>query len=691
MLMKKNNKESAYVEEIILDKNFQSDEKREQRKILREIYPTDVFETFSGLTYMHPSKGNITERRLLVVLDREHTFFQEDLTRSLLYLILGMNPYLIMHFIPLPNAEKLNEIRRKMAQLQADMADTTNVAKQAILQQKIHELKEQYERLSANAETVFESFIELAFRIRPSFPTIAEELDQLDSLQIRIEHILKSLNLQGVFRHGDLAKDFFESYIAYPTSPTERIFSLPPDAKMSLEGRNIADLWPTYTSSLHGTGIIIGSSVTTGEPILWNPWWEALEAQHVVILGQTGSGKSFGSKLLFLRSTLWGVDNAVIDPKGEYDDIAEVLDFPLIRIGADSAHGINPFDVDVEVVAGKTQTNIGSVLDFAGNLIERMIRMYKKEPLRAETKIYLQRKLNELYSRFRITDDPDSLFEPLRPREYQRRKKKMPLLSDYVSLLYQDLQGEIGSRKKKQDDSVLSKDVLYEIVEVYKILYMFTQEAVERKYSKPSLAMFDRHTNPDDLPEHPIVFFSLSGLDDSMKNIGMFVLTTWLTEVWAKRRYFQPKRIWLEEAQILLEDPLTASWIANSYKILRSFNTGLVAISQGVESFLSVSDPKTKQAGLAILKNASTRFFGIQKDVDIELNRRERVFAFTEQEERFILQAKKGEFLVHSGDKKAFVYFEASEDEKFLFESNPETKAFKERKEYLRKKRERKE
>ena len=82
----------------------------------------------------------------------------------------------------------------------------------------------------------------------------------------------------------------------------------------------------TSTSSIDENGVLFGVGNSTDASIILDRFkWNA---GHQVLAGATGSGKSFYSKLLLLRSSLIydDLNINIVDPKPEYSQIEEVLE-----------------------------------------------------------------------------------------------------------------------------------------------------------------------------------------------------------------------------------------------------------------------------------------------------------------------------------------------------------------------------
>lgn len=95
-------------------------------------------------------------------------------------------------------------------------------------------------------------------------------------------------------------------------------------------------------------GVLVGRDILTGRPFACDPWrWYAsgvVTSPGMVIAGQVGLGKSALVKTYLARQTALGRRAVVIDPKGEYDVLAEWCGTAPIRLRPGGPSRLNPLD-----------------------------------------------------------------------------------------------------------------------------------------------------------------------------------------------------------------------------------------------------------------------------------------------------------------------------------------------------------
>jgi len=219
----------------------------------------------------------------------------------------------------------------------------------------------------------------------------AASLGKLDALPFR--------QREGLVSTQPLAPNAVATWRTLDTSSVARCFPFsPPD----LDTRS---------------GALYGIDLRACAPIVYDPWDGSHLNANTAVLARSGSGKSFATKLGVLRNLCRGVVPYVIDPEGEYADLARATGGRVLSPGA-AGQGMNPFVLD--------QDDPEELLLRIGSL-RRLIEVMVGERLSIERRAALDHALAGYYAQargrtgfadfyaFLSENDPEQLAKLLRP------------------------------------------------------------------------------------------------------------------------------------------------------------------------------------------------------------------------------------------------------------------------------------
>ena len=193
--------------------------------------------------------------------------------------------------------------------------------------------------------------------------------------------------------------------------------------KRNILTSGLISTFPFMSSSiLEENGIFIGSNMYNNSLILIDRYnTNKYKNANMCIFGTSGAGKSFYSKLLILRNTLLGIEQYVIDPEREYNNIANKLNGTIIKLGPTSEKYINILDIRKESIEenehGYLATKIGKLIGFFNLIFGE---------LNEEEKALLEEKLIETYKMKNITFNDKTLYK----KGKFKTTRDMPILED---------------------------------------------------------------------------------------------------------------------------------------------------------------------------------------------------------------------------------------------------------------------
>ena len=160
----------------------------------------------------------------------------------------------------------------------------------------------------------------------------------------------------------------------------------------TLDTSSIARLFPFCPPDLDTrSGTLYGIDLRSCSPVVYDPWDGTHLNANTAVLARSGSGKSFATKLGVLRGVTRGVTAYVIDPEGEYADMARAAGGRVLSPGV-PGQGLNPFVID-EADPEELLLRIGS--------LRRLIEVMVGERLSAERRASLDHALAGYYAETR--------------------------------------------------------------------------------------------------------------------------------------------------------------------------------------------------------------------------------------------------------------------------------------------------
>ena len=157
----------------------------------------------------------------------------------------------------------------------------------------------------------------------------------------------------------------------------------------TLDTSSLARLFPFSPPDLDTRrGTLYGIDMRACSPVVYDPWDGTHLNANTAVLARSGSGKSFATKLGVLRGLCRGVTAYVIDPEGEYADMARAAGGRVLSPGV-PGQGMNPFVIDTGDPEELLQ-RIGS--------LRRLIEVMVGERLSAERRAALDHALAGYYA-----------------------------------------------------------------------------------------------------------------------------------------------------------------------------------------------------------------------------------------------------------------------------------------------------
>lgn len=293
------------------------------------------------------------------------------------------------------------------------------------------------------------------------------------------------------------------------------------DQKRNLDSSSAALTFPFMSSEfVQETGILYGINKSNDTLVIIDRF--SLPNANSITFAQSGSGKSYTTKVEILRQLMQGTKVIVIDPEREYKRLNESVKGTYIKLSAKSKQKINPFDLAV------TFHEIDDLSEHIQDLTEVVSLL--ADGLTSSEKAAVDKAILKIY---------------------KKSKKKQPLLED----LYKELQ-------------TLKQANLCEKLE---------------KYITGSLA--DVFNSPTNIKlDNRLVIFDIKDLPKSLRQIMMLIVSNFVkNQVMADPG---KRLLVIDEGWMLLEHEETARFISELYRRGRKYGLGTSMIVQQANDFL---------------------------------------------------------------------------------------------------------
>ncbi len=502
-----------------------------------------------------------------------------------------------MFCYPTSSADILHDLRRKIAEMEATIASDEEQGK--LVDPAVPAALEDAVALQDELVKGIERFFQFSFYITVS----SETLDNLQETAKHLQATLASLLLTA--KTATLQTE--EGFKSTVPLGQDRLF-----ITRNMDTTSLASTFP-FTSAVltQNKGVLYGVNQQNGSLIIFDRF--SLENANEVVLGKSGAGKSYLIKLEVMRQFMFGTEIIVIDPEGEYENLAKTLGGEVITFSPDSTTKINPFDLSQLYEEGENELGL-KILSLHGLLKIIM------GTLDIESEAILDRALVETYRQKGITPDPAT------------QKRDPPLMED----LYKTL---LSMEAKKASDMALRME----------------------KFIKGSAAGILNQPSNFDITNQ-LTIFSIKNLEDDLRPVAMHII---LDFVWTRVKKTLKKRLLiLDEAWYMMKYEDSASFIYSIAKRARKYYLGLTTATQDVEDFLKTD------YGKAVLTNSSIQILMKQGTAEVDLV--SDVFYLSQQEKQLLLTAGVGDGLFFAGRNHVAVKVLAASFEHDLITSNPQ-------------------
>ena len=260
------------------------------------------------------------------------------------------------------------------------------------------------------------------------------------------------------------------------------------------------------------------------------------------IIGVSGSGKSFASKMEIAMSALFTDDDIiVVDPEREYAPLVSNLGGEVIKLSASSSNHINAMDINEDTGGEDNPISIKS--EFLISLFDQLLKNGDARfggGVGAKDRSIIDRCTIRVYNDY-----------------FKGKSEKMPTLADFREEL-------LKQPEQEAHDLALSLEL----------------------FATGSLDAFSHQSNVN--VNNRIACYDILELGDQMKSIGLLImLDNIMNRVMANRKRGKYTRVYIDEAHLFFKNPYSAEFLLKAWKRFRKYGGLLTGITQNIADCLS--------------------------------------------------------------------------------------------------------
>ena len=405
--------------------------------------------------------------------------------------------------------------------------------------------------------------------------------------------------------------------------------------------RNLGAAYPFIAEAgLGQRGVLIGDDLLGGS-FVFDPF--ELYAQGVVsnpnmvVFGQIGRGKSAFVKTFLWRQAVFGRRAWVVDPKGEYGDLAAAWGVRPVALRPGGAIRLNPLDPGPE--------HTGSAVDGEGSTARRQMEL-----------------LSSLASA--------CLGRTLLPRERAALGAALVSVTEHAAVPTVPLIVE-ALLAPSADSAASLRTELRELLEDGRDVALELRRLVHGDLC----GMFDGPTSSGLDLSASLVVLDLSALYQSTAlGVLMACATAWLQAHLARTASSEvggtQTIVVIDEAWALMSNLGVARWLQSSWKLSRAFGVSNVAVLHRVSDLRSVGASDSEQVALAqgLLSDSETRVIYAQSPGEVALAAE--LLSLSDTERDLLPQLRRGVALWKVGQRSFLVQHRLSPQERSLVDTD---------------------
>jgi type IV secretory pathway VirB4 component len=553
----------------------------------------------------------------------------------------------VMKMKPMDKFKAVRRIDRAIDELRGQRDTTGKTSRLIELEEHIDTLTNLLILMQNDSETMFEVnlYITVYDRIKEG-ETAAGRM----SAKKRVKRIL---NEEG-FRTEDMLLKQFDAFVASGVSAFDPMHK----ESRGIHSTSAAAVFPFINCNLHDPrGILVGDNGSA--PVLID--FFKRDNNHVnsnmVIIGKSGSGKSFATKTILANLAAEDSKVFILDPENEYAGIARKMGGKVIDVGSAKTGRLNPFhivpSVDEEEAAESEDgmedsgfSSYSSHLQFLEEFFRQIIPDINSDAMEmlntSITRTYENRGIDNLTDLTQLSPEDFPTFDDL---------------YDTILTSFQSSSSEFGKNNLRILLTHISK---------------FAGEGRNARLWNGEATI--------NTSENFVVFnfqSLLSNRNNTVANAQMLLVLKWLDNEIIKNRDYNMKYkaerkiiVVVDEAHVFIDTkfPVALDFMFQMAKRIRKYNGMQVVITQNIKDFVGSEEIARKSTAIINASQYSFIFALAPNDMHDLCKLYEKAGAINESEQEEIINNSRGQaFVVTNPTNRTRVRIVASEELQRLF------------------------
>ena len=550
------------------------------------------------------------------------------------------NTKVVMHVKPVDKYKAIKRIDKCIGEMEtkqilSEKASETNSA-------ETH--RESLNTLLDSLQTENESLLDVTLTIT------AYNYDNDDNFKKSVRRAI----LTGNFKPSNLYGLQIEGFKAANISPTLNLTNY----ERGINSSSLAAVFPfVRTYVMDEGGIMLGENKSNHYPFIFNIWKRGnlYQNSNAMVIGKSGSGKSFFLKSLLLNEWANGTRVIVLDPEAEYLNLTRNLHGNIIDVGNAKEGRINPFHI--YKILTEDGTPADSVITFNTHL--KMLESFFKIVLVGASADVIELINNlavETYERKGITELTDCT---------NFKAEDFPLFTDLLETL--------KAKDKTDMDALTLRDM--------RTAELYLQKFVSGRYSDIWNGYSTLETNAN------LIDFNFQSLfankNNVVANAQMLLVFRFIEqEVINAREANKNGRglrtmIVCDEAHLFIDAkfPIALDFFFSMSKRIRKYSGSFIPATQNIADWNANEELRGKTT--AIIKNSQYTFIFKLSAPDMKdvLDVYSAGDSFNDEEQRMIISAVTGQaFFIGSTELRTCVRIITGENATALFDDSRNNK-----------------